>query len=135
MNTKGWHQKRDFSRVCLTVPVTVTSIIPTPVKQKINWSLSGLVIDLTGSGILVSLPNQPPVEDSVSLEFSLPTEPSEDIKILAHSVRSLPTDDNQWNVAYRFDTISEEDRDKIIGCCLVEQRRMLQFDHGIIGSV
>jgi hypothetical protein len=135
VNAKSWHQNRDFSRVCLTVPVTVTSTIPTPVKQKISWSLCGQVIVLTGSGILVSLPKKPPVEDSVRLEFSLPTVPPEDIKIRAHPIRSLPSDDNQWNVAYRFDTISEEDRDKIIGCCLVEQRRMLRLDHGIIGSV
>jgi len=134
VNAKSCHQIRDFSRVSLTTPVIVTSIYSLPLKQKIDWSLCGKVIDLTGSGILVSLPKKPPAEESVQLEFSLPTEPPEHLRILAQPIRSLVTDDNQWNVAYRFDTISEEDRDKIIGCCLVEQRRLLRLDHGIFGS-
>ena len=49
------------------------------------------------------------------------------IKILAHPVRQEQIADDQWDVAFHFDDISDEDRDKIIGCCLVIQRRLLRL--------
>ena len=42
-----------------------------------------------------------------------------------HAVRAQQLHDGRYEVAYHFDDISTEDRDKIIGCCLVIQRKML----------
>jgi len=119
----------------LHASISISSTIQLPSSQNYKWVLHGKTIDITGSGILIVLLEQPPNEDQVSLKISLPTEPPECIRILAHPVRTLRVDDNEWNIAYRFDTISEEERDKIIGCCLVEQRRVLRLNHGIRGSV
>ncbi len=130
----GMNQNRDFCRVHVNADITITANSILSGKQNGEVVLTGRAIDLTGSGILVSLSEKPPAADQVSLEISLPTDPPEQIKIEAHPIRTIHTSDNQWKVAYRFDIISEEERDKIIGFCLVEQRRRLRLDHGIRGS-
>jgi hypothetical protein len=46
---------------------------------------------------------------------------------LAHPVRVVETQPNMYDVAYHFDEINREDRDKIIACCLIIQRQMLRL--------
>ena len=130
----GMNQNRDFCRVHVNADITITVNSILSGKQHGELVLNGKAIDLTGSGVLVSLSEKPPAADQVNLEISLPTDPPEQIKIAAHPIRTLHANDNQWKVAYRFDIISEEERNKIIGFCLVEQRRMLRLNHGIRGS-
>jgi hypothetical protein len=67
------------------------------------------------------------MDEPIRLEITLPTEPAETVKMLAHPVRAVQIDDDRWEVAFHFDDISIEDRDKIIGCCLVIQRRLLRL--------
>jgi hypothetical protein len=47
--------------------------------------------------------------------------------VLAHQVRVQELHDGRFEVAYHFDDITIEDRDTIIGCCLVLQRKMLRL--------
>ena len=134
MEFTGMNQNRDFFRVQVNADITITANSLLSAKQTGDLIFKGKAVDLTGSGILVLLSEKPPAADKVSLDISLPTDPPEHIKIAAHPIRTFHANDNHWKVAYRFDIISEEDRDKIIGFCLVEQRRMLRLNNGIRGS-
>jgi hypothetical protein len=121
-------QLRDFFRVDATAQVISRSFHPEFFGGKgERWAIKGKTVDISGSGILASFPEKPPADEQIRLEITLPTEPPETIKVLAHPVRTLQTGDNQYDVAYQFDDISVEDRDKIIGCCLVIQRQMLRL--------
>jgi len=121
-------QLREFFRVDATAHVIGKSFHPAFFGKKgEQWTLQGKTIDISGSGILATFPEQPPLDDQIRLEISLPTDPPEIVRVLAHPVRSMQVSDGQWEVAYHFDDIDTEDRDKIIGCCLVIQRRLLRL--------
>lgn len=124
----SYDQMREFFRVDATAHVISKSFQPAfHGKKNQSWTLQGKTIDISGSGILASFSEKPPKDDQVRLEITLPSSPSEIVKILAHPVRVEQIADDQWDVAFHFDDISDEDRDKIIGCCLVIQRRLLRL--------
>jgi hypothetical protein len=124
----SYDQMREFFRVDATALVISKSFQPALYgKTGDPWTLQGKTIDISGSGILASFSEKPPMDEQVKLEVTLPSTPSEVIKLLAHPVRREQITDDQWDVAFRFDDISDEDRDKIIGCCLVIQRRLLRL--------
>ena len=124
----SYDQMREFFRVDATAHVISKSFQPAFYgKKNESWTLQGKTIDISGSGILASFSQKPPMDAQVRLEITLPTSPSEVIKLLAHPVRREQIAADQWDVAFRFDDISDEDRDKIIGCCLVIQRRLLRL--------
>jgi hypothetical protein len=124
----SYDQMREFFRVDATAHVISKSFQPALYgKTGAPWTLQGKTIDISGSGILASFSEKPPMDEQVKLEVTLPSTPSEVIKLLAHPVRREQITDDQWDVAFRFDDISDEDRDKIIGCCLVIQRRLLRL--------
>lgn len=121
-------QMREFFRVDATAHVISQSFQPEVFGEQGNpGSTQGKTIDISGSGILASFTAQPPMAEQVRLEISLPTTPVQTINVLSHPVRMLQVAEDQWDVAYHFDDISDEDRDKIIGCCLVIQRRLLRL--------
>lgn len=91
------------------------------------WSLQGETIDISGSGILAVFAELPPADKQVHLEIIVPLPEPETVKVIAHPVRTHRLNDNRYEVAYHFDDISIEDRDKIIGCCLILQRRLLRL--------
>lgn len=91
------------------------------------WSLQGETIDISGSGILAVFAELPPADKQVHLEIIVPLPEPETVKVIAHPVRTHKLNDNRYEVAYHFDDISIEDRDKIIGCCLILQRRLLRL--------
>lgn len=121
-------QMREFFRVDAATQVISRSFQPQLFsKADTPWSSKGKTIDISGSGILASFPDKIPSDEPIRLEISLPTDPPEVIKVLAHPVRVLQITDHRWEVAFHFVDISVEDRDKIIGCCLVIQRRLLRL--------
>ncbi|MEE4164640.1 MAG: PilZ domain-containing protein [Desulfocapsaceae bacterium] len=123
-----YDQMREFFRVDATAHVISKSFQPAFFgKKDESWALQGRTIDISGSGILATFSEKPPMDEQVRLEITLPSSPSEVVKILAHPVRVVQIDDDQWDVAFHFDDISDEDRDKIIGCCLIIQRRLLRL--------
>jgi len=91
------------------------------------WLLQGKTIDISGSGILAAFTEQPPEEDPVRLELTLPSGNSDVIALLASPVRTYQVDDSHWEVGYHFQEISDEDRDRIVGCCLEIQRTFLRL--------
>ena len=121
-------QMREFFRVDAIAGVISSSFHPEFFgEQDTPWTMSGTTIDISGSGILASFTALPPQDSQTRLELSLPTPTPETIGVIAHPVRVQRISDNQFDVAYHFDDISLEDRDKIIGCCLRIQRRLLSL--------
>lgn len=121
-------QMRDFFRVDAKTSVISKSFHTEYVgKDEEPWSVDGQTIDISGSGILAIFDNEVPAETQVTLEISIPPFGSETIKVVAHQVRSKQLEDGRYEIAYHFDDISSEDRDKIIGSCLIIQRQMLRL--------
>ena len=121
-------QMREFFRVDAVTEVISKSFQPEFFSsQGRTWALSGKTIDISGNGILAAFSEKPPGDDLVRLEISLPESGGEIIKLLARQVRSQKIDDRQWETAFHFQDISSEDRDRIIGCCLEIQRRLLRL--------
>lgn len=121
-------QMREFFRVDATANVISSSFRPEFFgEQDEPWSMSGTTIDISGSGILASFITPPPMDSQTRLEIALPSTEPETISVIAHPVRKQKISENQYDVAYHFDDISTEDRDKIIGCCLLMQRRLLRL--------
>ncbi len=121
-------QMREFFRVDATANVISSSFRPEFFGEDDNpWSIAGTTVDISGSGILANFSSPPPMDSQIRLEITLPTEKPETISVIAHPVRKQKISDKQYEVAYHFDDISIEDRDKIIGCCLRIQRRLLRL--------
>jgi hypothetical protein len=121
-------QMREFFRIDATAAIISSSFYPEFFGEDDQpWSLSGKTVDISGSGILATFSQPPPMDTQTRLEIALPTVQPETISVIAHPVRLEKISDNQYDVAYHFDDISTEDRDKIIGCCLSLQRRLLRL--------
>ena len=121
-------QMREFFRVDATASDISSSFHPEFFgEQNSPWSMPVTTIDISGSCILASFTAPPPQDSQTHLEISLPTTTPDTISVIAHPVRTQKISDNQYDVAYHFDDISTEDRDKIIGCCLLIQRRLLRL--------
>lgn len=121
-------QMREFFRIDAVTKV-ISSSFRTQFANQNNepWSIQGETVDLSGSGILAIFPTQPPAEKQIQLEISIPSAEPETIKVIAHQIRVQQLDDGRCEVAYHFDDIDTEDRDKIIGCCLILQRKILRL--------
>lgn len=121
-------QLREFFRVD-----AVTSVIGRSFGSQAKgsegeeWSMEGETIDISGSGILASFSEKPPEDEHIRLEITLPTDMPEMVSTLARPIRMNKTRDNRYDVAFHFEEITTEDRDKIIGCCLEIQRRLLRL--------
>ena len=122
-------QMRDFFRVDAVTSVISSSFEPELLSGETStprW-MSGKTIDISASGLLATFDQRPPDKSQARLEITLPSSNRERITVLAHPVRISEGQPGSYDVAYHFDEISQEDRDKIIGCCLIIQRRMLRL--------
>lgn len=121
-------QMRDFFRIDAVTQV-ISSSFRTQFTNTNNepWIMQGETVDISGSGILAFFPAPPPEEKQVRLAITIPSAEPEVVSAIAHKVRMQKLDDGRYEVAYHFDDISIEDRDKIIGCCLVLQRKLLRL--------
>ncbi len=121
-------QMREFFRVDAVTSVISKSFHTELFNNKSEpWSTSGQTVDISGSGILALFNEKPQPDRQVKLEITIPSTEPETIKVLAHQIRVQELHDGRFEVAYHFDDITIEDRDKIIGCCLVIQRKMLRL--------
>jgi len=126
--TMSHKQMRDFFRVDAVTNVISKSFHTALVSdQKPRWSTEGQTVDISGSGILAIFSEKPHADQQVRLEITMPNPEAEVVTVLAHEVRSQKLHDGRFEVAYHFDDITTKDRDKIIGCCLVIQRKMLRL--------
>lgn len=119
-------QLRDFFRVDAVTRVIGESF-HTLAGDEEDWQIEGKTVDISGSGILATFTERPPENDTVRLQITLPSTPPEVIAVIATKIRTQRIADNKWEIAFRFDEIRPEDRDKIIGCCLVIQRQLLRL--------
>jgi hypothetical protein len=119
-------QLRDFFRIDAITEV-VASELRGEVPGEPPWSMVGESLDISGSGILVLFAQCPPDDKQIKLSISLPMANDQPISAIGHTVRVKHQDDGRCEVAYHFDDIAIEDRDKIIGHCLILQRKMLRL--------
>lgn len=121
-------QMREFFRIDAVTRV-ISSSFRTQFTNQDNepWSIQGETVDISGSGILAIFPSPPPTERQVQLQIFIPSASPETVTVIAHQVRVQLQNDGRYEVAYHFDDIDTEDRDKIIGCCLVLQRKFLRL--------
>jgi c-di-GMP-binding flagellar brake protein YcgR len=128
MKSINHEQMREFFRVDAVTDVISkafeTNVFDNDSEQQ---AISGRTVDISGSGILAIFEDQPPKTHHIRLEVLLPSASPETITVFAHQVRIQELHDGKFEVAYHFDDISDEDRDKIIGACLVLQRQMLRL--------
>ncbi|MFT5701677.1 MAG: hypothetical protein ACI8ZB_004572 [Desulforhopalus sp.] len=126
--TINHEQMREFFRVD-----AVTSVISKSFETAVfdnnseALAIAGKTVDISGSGILAIFEEKPPQTEHIRLEIAVPSASSETITVFAHQIRLLELYDGRFEVAYHFDEISDEDRDSIIGTCLVLQRQMLRL--------
>lgn len=126
--TVSHEQMREFFRVDTTTSVISSSFHPEFFDDEGEpWAIKGKTVDISGSGILATFTELPPKDKRVRLSITLPSNEPETITMLAHPVRTQQVGENLYEVAYHFEDISTEDRDKIIGCCLVIQRKLLRL--------
>lgn len=121
-------QMRDYFRVDYTMPIIAGSPLPEGFgSPEEHWKISGTTIDLSGSGLLAFFHERPPADKLVRLRLPLPDDKSESISFMARPVRTSEVEDDRYVVAYHYEDISDEERDKIVGQCLITQRRLLRL--------
>ncbi len=128
LKTISHEQMREYFRVDCSIPIILRSTIPEGFGgPEDEWKIMGTTADLSGSGLRASFKTAPPENTPVRLELALPTTELTVVSAIASPVRITKLTDKLWDAAYHIDDIEDEDRDKIIGCCLVAQRRMLRL--------
>lgn len=126
--TINHEQMREFFRVDANAHVISKAFHPKISNHKgEDFSFDGTTIDISGSGILTSFTELPPMDQQVKLEITLPNDEEKVITALAKPIRSQQISENQYDVAYHFEEIEPEDRDLIIGSCLIIQRQLLRM--------
>lgn len=121
-------QMREYFRVDCAIPIILKSTIPEGFGEpEDEWKIMGITVDLSGSGLRASFKTAPPENTQVRIELALPSANPTIISAIASPVRITQLTDKLWDAAYHIDDIDDDDRDKIIGCCLVAQRRMLRL--------
>lgn len=126
--TINHEQLREFFRVDATTQVISKAFHPKISSHKgDDFSFNGTTIDISGSGLLASFTELPPMDQRVKLEITLPNNPEKVITALARPIRSQQISDDHYDVAYHFEEIEPEDRDLIIGSCLIIQRQLLRM--------
>ncbi len=128
--TINHEQMREYFRVDYTMPILAGSRHP---EEDLDapeeyWQISGTIIDLSGNGLLAIFHEEPPVDKLVRLQLSLHDDRSSALSFLARPVRISEVEKNRYVVAYHFEEINNEDRDRIIGQCLITQRRLLRLN-------
>jgi hypothetical protein len=131
--TVSHEQMREYFRIDYILPIVISSRIPEgiDVPEK-YWQLAGTTIDMSGCGLLAIFNAKPPADKLVKLQFSLPDEQPNPITLLASPVRITEVEKNRYVVAYYFEEINDDDRDRIIGQCLITQRRQLRLKVQIV---
>jgi len=121
-------QMREFFRVDAVTKVISKSFETSVFDNESEAQATlGQTVDISGSGILAIFKEKPPQTEHIRLEITVPAAETETISVFAHQVRVQELHDGRYEVAYHFDDISDEDRDSIIGTCLVLQRQMLRL--------
>jgi len=134
--TVSHEQMREYFRIDYTLPIEACSRIPEGIEAPEKyWKISGTTIDVSGCGLLVIFNEEPPADKLVKLQFSLPDELPNPITLLASPIRVTEVEKNRYVVAYYFEEINDDDRDRIIGQCLITQRRQLRLKVQVVKGI
>ncbi len=128
----NYEQMREYFRVDAATEVVCKSL--SRVGPDAGWSVAGETVDISGSGLLVIFPEDPPDHRQCRLEITIPGATPRVVPALASRIRSRQRDDGSYEVAYHFIDIGREDQDAIIGCCLTLQRKQLQLKVRVRGG-
>lgn len=128
----NYEQMREYFRVDAATEVVCKSL--SRVGPDAGWSVAGETVDISGSGLLVIFPEDPPDHHQCRLEITIPGATPRVVPALASRIRSRQRDDGSYEVAYHFIDIGGEDQDAIIGCCLTLQRKQLQLKVRVRGG-
>lgn len=121
-------QLRSYFRVDAVVAVRLS--LPSTKKTNKKSSvcdITGDTIDLSGSGLMCSIDKPLAEEQQVKIELTLPGKKTHTAIAYGSVVRCRQVDEKKYHVALRFDTIDEENRDKIIAHCFELQRQYLKM--------
>ena len=116
---------REYFRVTYSAPVTASYEPQDHDSSETQWKVEGMMLDLSGTGLLGIFPQEFENNSNVFLEFTL-EEGGNPIKCVARVVRTRRLRRERFQVALHFDVIQPEDRDAIITTCLQEQRKQLR---------
>jgi len=122
-------QLRNYFRVDVNTPLVASSILPEEIADDGDgtWRLTGETVDVSGCGLLASFRQPIQKNQQIRLELVLPTTELYVVNTIAHVVRIKKISDEQYHIAFHFDSISQEDRDRIVGCCFEIQRKHLRL--------
>jgi len=121
-------QKREFFRIDAQMAVDAHKLPPPPE----HGTCAGVSINISGNGILVSLPEPLAVAQKVKLRISLP-DPMTTVECIGRVVRSEKRKRDRYKVAFKLTTIGEEDQDKIVSFCLARQRKNIRLGVQVLG--
>jgi len=122
-------QKREFFRIDAQMSIDAVKLPP----PQEDGTCSGVSINISGNGILVSLPEPLTVDQKMKLRINLPDPETTDIECIGRVVRSDRREQERYRVAFNFTTIGEEDQDKIISFCLAQQRKHIRLGVQVLG--
>ncbi len=116
---------REYFRISINTSIELAY---TPGEKEIKvtpWNMIGTTIDLSASGVLGLFAEKPLTENRLSIKINKP-DTQEQICCTGHVIRTYRMRKKSYQVALHFDNIDQETRDKLIACCLKEQRKRLR---------
>ncbi|MDP3481377.1 MAG: PilZ domain-containing protein [Desulfoprunum sp.] len=116
---------REFFRVSIHAPVTISFEPESSEDLSRQWSLAGETLDISGSGILALFGEECQNRQRIKITLEL-SSPQASIACMGHVVYTRRVRKGRWHIALHFDDIPTKQRDIIISNCLYEQRRQLK---------
>jgi hypothetical protein len=116
---------RQFFRVAIYAPVTISYEPKSNPDPSQTWSLAGETLDISGSGFLALFREECRNRQNITITLELPS-PQASISCTGHVVFTRRIRKEKWHIALHFDDISSKHRDIILSNCLHEQRRQLE---------
>jgi hypothetical protein len=116
---------RQFFRVAIYAPVTISYEPKSETDTSHAWSLTGETLDISGSGLLALFSEECQNRQHIKITVELPS-PQASISCMGHVVFTRRIRKEKWHIALHFDDIAAKQRDIILSNCLHEQRRQLK---------
>lgn len=116
---------RKYFRVNVSTEITASFKTSSQASAQSSWTAKGHTMDLSASGVLTLLNEEPKHNEHIIVEIFLPPDKIT-VNAVSHVVHKKRLRKGRWLVAFHFDTISTKHRDAIITYLLAEQRRQLR---------
>ena len=116
---------REYFRVDTKVPITADYHQESLDEKSKSWTLEGKTLDVSGSGVLTILPEEPLNKHKIELKLDL-NDGKDVVTCTGHIIRTKRLRKGHYQVAFCFDCLKPENRDTLISFCLQEQRNRLR---------